>query len=73
MIRSQSTTFDNTSKRIVVIYFYPKDDTPGCTMEACAFRDEHKAFKKLDAEIIQRLAVELSRMHQGCFDVCQVL
>ena len=30
----------------VVLYFYPKDDTPGCTVEACSFRDEHKAFQK---------------------------
>jgi len=30
----------------VVLYFYPKDDTPGCTTEACSFRDEHAAFKK---------------------------
>jgi len=29
----------------VVLYFYPKDDTPGCTKEACAFRDEFAAFK----------------------------
>lgn len=30
----------------VVLYFYPKDNTPGCTMEACAFRDNFKLFKK---------------------------
>ncbi len=30
----------------VVLYFYPKDDTPGCTTEACSFRDEHAAFEK---------------------------
>jgi thioredoxin-dependent peroxiredoxin len=32
--------------RTVVLYFYPKDDTPGCTREACAFRDGYAAFKK---------------------------
>ena len=36
----------------VVIYFYPKDDTPGCTKEACGFRDNIKAFHKLDAVIL---------------------
>ena len=36
----------------VVLYFYPKDDTPGCTKEACDFRDGFPAFKKLKAEII---------------------
>lgn len=34
-----------------VIYFYPRDDTPGCTLEACEFRDLSKTFEKLDAKI----------------------
>lgn len=36
----------------VVLYFYPKDDTPGCTKEACNFRDEFPKFGKLKAEIV---------------------
>lgn len=36
----------------VVLYFYPKDDTSGCTAEACGFRDQLPAFKKLDAAVI---------------------
>jgi len=36
----------------VVIYFYPKDDTPGCTKESCQFRDDHPKFKKEGVEII---------------------
>ena len=36
----------------VVLYFYPKDDTPGCTTEACGFRDALPDFGKLDATII---------------------
>jgi peroxiredoxin Q/BCP len=36
----------------VVVYFYPKDDTPGCTKEACNFRDEFPKFAKLNAVII---------------------
>ncbi|MFA7116668.1 MAG: peroxiredoxin [Bacteroidales bacterium] len=36
----------------LVIYFYPKDDTPGCTAEACAFRDQFEVFKDADAMII---------------------
>ena len=36
----------------VVLYFYPKDDTPGCTVEACSFRDEHAAFQKKGAVVI---------------------
>jgi peroxiredoxin Q/BCP len=36
----------------VVLYFYPKDDTPGCTTEACAFRDNLPAFKKSKAAVL---------------------
>ena len=36
----------------VVLYFYPKDDTPGCTKEACAFRDEHSKLKKAGAVVL---------------------
>lgn len=35
----------------VVLYFYPKDDTPGCTKEACAFRDRSKELEKLGAKV----------------------
>ena len=38
--------------RNVVLYFYPKDNTPGCTMEACGFRDALPDFARLDAEVI---------------------
>ena len=36
----------------VIVYFYPKDDTPGCTKEACGFRDLWKKLSKLDAVIL---------------------
>jgi peroxiredoxin Q/BCP len=36
----------------VVLYFYPKDDTPGCTKEACAFRDRSKELAKLGAKVL---------------------
>jgi len=39
-------------KKDVVLYFYPKDDTPGCTAEACAFRDSYEVFKQYGAEVI---------------------
>ena len=38
--------------RHVVLFFYPKDDTPGCTKEACAFRDEHAKFEEADAVVL---------------------
>ncbi|HTU58240.1 MAG TPA: peroxiredoxin [Polyangiales bacterium] len=36
----------------VVVYFYPKDDTPGCTKESCAFRDQFTAFSDVGAEVL---------------------
>ena len=36
----------------VVLYFYPKDDTPGCTTEACNFRDDYSAFQKAGVTIL---------------------
>jgi thioredoxin-dependent peroxiredoxin len=36
----------------VVLYFYPKDDTPGCTKEACSFRDLHRDLQKLGAKVL---------------------
>jgi thioredoxin-dependent peroxiredoxin len=38
--------------RPVVLYFYPKDDTPGCTKEACEFRDAYDGFRERGAEVL---------------------
>jgi peroxiredoxin Q/BCP len=38
--------------RSVVLYFYPKDDTPGCTKEACNFRDDYSQYDKAGVEIL---------------------
>ncbi|MCX8197279.1 MAG: peroxiredoxin [Candidatus Micrarchaeota archaeon] len=38
--------------KAVVLYFYPKDDTPGCTTEACNFRDSYEKIKKLGAQVV---------------------
>jgi len=46
------TTLSDLRGKTVVLYFYPKDDTPGCTKEACGFRDLSPDFTKVDAEII---------------------
>ncbi|KFA90523.1 peroxiredoxin [Archangium violaceum] len=43
---------DLLQKATVVLYFYPKDDTPGCTKEACSFRDSYEAFKDAGAEVV---------------------
>lgn len=39
-------------KKNLVLFFYPKDDTPGCTREACSFRDHYEAFLDAAAEVI---------------------
>lgn len=39
-------------KKPVVIYFYPRDETPGCIAEACSFRDHYEEFVELGAEVI---------------------
>lgn len=38
--------------RPIVLYFYPKDDTPGCTAQACAFRDAYESFTDAGADVI---------------------
>ena len=42
---------DYLGRRNLVIFFYPKDETPGCTKEACAFRDDFEEFLKYDCEL----------------------
>lgn len=42
---------DFIGKKILVVYFYPKDNTPGCTKEACSFRDRYEDFKDLGCEV----------------------
>jgi peroxiredoxin Q/BCP len=43
---------DFRGRKAVVLYFYPKDDTPGCTKESCAFRDQYQDFQDAGAEVI---------------------
>ena len=43
---------DRIGGRVIVLYFFPKDGTPGCTAEACAFRDSHEVFAEAGAEVI---------------------
>lgn len=47
----------------IVIYFYPKDDTPGCTAESCNLRDNYAEFKKMGYEIIG-ISADTSAKHQ---------
>lgn len=48
----QLHSLEDYREQWVVLYFYPKDDTPGCTKEACEFRDNIFAFRELNAQIL---------------------
>jgi peroxiredoxin Q/BCP len=67
------TTVDQSGNKVtlkdyrgkkVVLYFYPKDDTPGCTKEACAFRDSFESFKGLGLEILG-VSVDDEKSHKS--------
>lgn len=47
----KSVQFSTLKGQFILIYFYPKDETPGCTKEACSLRDEYAKFKKLNTAI----------------------
>jgi len=53
---------DLIGKKAFVVYFYPKDFTPGCTKEACNFRDSYEDFKSLGAEVIG-ISADSSKSH----------
>jgi peroxiredoxin Q/BCP len=48
----QVTLSSFQGQKTVVLYFYPKDDTPGCTVESCSFRDSYEDFVATGAEVI---------------------
>jgi peroxiredoxin Q/BCP len=50
--KGESVTLSQFVGKNVVLYFYPKDETRGCTKEACEFRDKYEVFKDLGAEVI---------------------
>jgi thioredoxin-dependent peroxiredoxin len=55
---------DYRGKQVVVLYFYPKDNTPGCTAEACAFRDSHEVFAEAGAAVVG-VSSDSVDSHQG--------
>lgn len=48
----QTKLYDIIGKANIVLFFYPKDHSPGCTKEACAFRDSYEAFQEYGADVI---------------------
>jgi peroxiredoxin Q/BCP len=57
--------------RKVIIYFYPKDDTPGCTREACAFRDNLPNFEQTGVEVLG-VSVDSEKAHRKFADKYQL-
>ena len=55
---------DFLGKKSVVLYFYPKDNTPTCTKEACSFRDSYKAFTDAGAEVLG-VSSDDQKSHEG--------
>jgi len=55
----------------VILYFYPKDDTPGCTKEACAFRDEFGAFKQKGA-VVLGVSIDSAKSHDKFIEKYQL-
>src|SRR5215467_2721287 len=60
----QVRLYDRIGQRVVVLYFYPKDNTSGCTAEACAFRDSYQDFTDAGAEVIG-VSSDSVASHQG--------
>jgi peroxiredoxin Q/BCP len=62
---------DLLSRGSVVVYFYPKDNTPGCTAEAGAFRDSYPKFGELGAEVVG-VSSDSVGSHKGFADGCRL-
>ena len=63
----EKVALKNLRGRNVIVYFYPKDDTPGCTKEACGFRDLHSDFQAADT-VILGISPDGSESHQSFID-----
>lgn len=69
--QGNSVKLSDFKGKSVVLYFYPKDMTPGCTVEACQFRDSHAAFKKKGAVVlgVSRDGAESHRKFKEKYDL----
>ena len=59
-----TVSLSDFSGKTVVLYFYPKDDTPGCTKEACSFRDSYDAYQTKDV-VVLGVSLDNSESHQA--------
>src|SRR3954463_8745101 len=62
---------DETGKKAVLLYFYPKDATPGCTKEACGFRDGQKKLQKAGA-VVLGVSPQGEASHKKFADKCEL-
>ncbi len=60
----RSVTLSECRGKTVVLFFYPKDETPGCTKEACTFRDTYEEFKSVGIEVYG-ISVDNVQSHQA--------
>lgn len=60
---NETVTLSELRGRIVVLYFYPKDETPGCTKEACSFRDNMEKFDSLSA-VVLGISLDTAKSHE---------
>jgi thioredoxin-dependent peroxiredoxin len=63
-LRKDIQVNDYLGQKIIVLFFYPKDDTPGCTKEACAFRDAYADFVDLGCEVFG-ISSDAAATHQN--------
>ena len=61
---SEPVSLEDFKGRKVIIYFYPRDNTPGCTTEACSFRDEYPRIQEKDAVVIG-ISGDSSKSHRN--------
>ncbi len=61
--QGQTHYLSDYAGKYLVLYFYPKDDTPGCTKEACHFRDDMAQLEKLGAKVVG-ISVDSSQSHE---------
>ncbi len=66
-----SFSLDYFKGKKVILYFYPKDDTPGCTKQACGFRDSYAKFNDLDA-VILGVSADPEESHQKFISKYQI-
>ena len=65
--QGNTVSLSDFAGKIVILYFYPKDDTPGCTKEACSFRDNYNAYQDKDI-VVLGVSLDDSASHQAFTD-----